>query len=288
MKGGIILTRKTRRRGNNRKKNGSSGSGVILAAFLIVILIILGKMASTGEFYDIGQDQLIPTAVGVEGEQEEKDNKLIDESQLDPDIYPERLIELYRKNNETAEFVIDYPNHIDENKEIDISKDVENGKIPLFIQWDKRWGYRQYGNDFLALTGCGPTCLSMVYCGLTGTTDMNPYVMAKKAEDEGYYVEGTGSSWNIMTKMATELGLSSRQLSLDKERIYKELNADHPVICIMGPGDFTDSGHFIVLTGIASNDEVIVNDPNSKVNSSKSWPVDTIMSQTKNLWSFQF
>ena len=32
-----------------------------------------------------------------------------------------------------------------------------------------------YGDNFLAITGCGPTALSMVYVGLTGDTSMNPY-----------------------------------------------------------------------------------------------------------------
>ena len=38
----------------------------------------------------------------------------------------------------------------------------EDGSVPLFLQWDERWGYRSYGGDFLAVTGCGPTALSMV------------------------------------------------------------------------------------------------------------------------------
>ena len=40
---------------------------------------------------------------------------------------------------------------------------------PLFLQWDPRWGYTEYGEDsFLGLSGCGPTCLSMVLYYLTG------------------------------------------------------------------------------------------------------------------------
>ena len=116
---------------------------------------------------------------------------------------------------------------------------------------------------------------------------MNPYEMAKKAQAEGFYVENVGTSWSIMTKMATELGLVSRQVTFKKERILQLLQEGTPIICIMGPGDFTDNGHFIVLTGVDSDGNIIVNDPNSKINSSKSWSVESIMSQTKNLWSFQ-
>lgn len=69
--------------------------------------------------------------------------------------------------------------------------------------------YEQYGDSFMAVTGCGPTCLSMVYSGLTGKTDMNPYEVAKRADAEGYYVNGEGSLWTIMETFAGELGLHS-------------------------------------------------------------------------------
>ena len=53
----------------------------------------------------------------------------------------------------------------------------------------------------------------------------------------------------------------------------------------MRPGDFTTSGHFIVLTGV-ENGKIRVNDPNSKVNSEKLWDYDRLESQINNLWAF--
>ena len=52
------------------------------------------------------------------------------------------------------------------------------------------------------------------------------------------------------------------------------------------PGDFTSAGHFIVLCGIKDNGEIIVHDPNSRKNSEKSWDLERLMSQIKNLWSY--
>lgn len=61
------------------------------------------------------------------------------------DEYPKELIELVKKNEETYDFVKDYPNRETYQKEtIDISKDVKKGKVPLLMQWDKRWGYNAY------------------------------------------------------------------------------------------------------------------------------------------------
>ena len=99
----------------------------------------------------------------------------VDVEKLRDENCPESLIELAEKNPEAINFVRNYAKNAGKKEEIDISGEVHRGKIPLFIQWDERWGYEQYGDDFLAVTGCGPTCLSMVYCGLTGNTQWNPY-----------------------------------------------------------------------------------------------------------------
>lgn len=196
-------------------------------------------------------------------------NRYSIEKMRDSGEYPESLLALAERNPETKQFVRDYPKNKDRQDEIDVSGEVKEGEIPLFLQWDERWGYQIYGDDFMAVTGCGPTCLSMVYCGLTGNADWNPLAVAKKADQKGYYVAGSGSSWSIMTDIAGELGLSASEISLSETSIRSELEAGHPIICIVGPGDFTNGGHFIVLTGVDDKGNFIIKDPNSKKNSSK-------------------
>lgn len=209
------------------------------------------------------------------------------EATLTAEGYPESLVQLYEKNEEARQFVLDYKKNGNNEQPIDISSDVTDGKIPLFLQWDERWGYRTYGDNFLAITGCGPTALSMVYVGLTGDTSMNPYTIAQMAQEDGFYVNGSGSVWSMMTELATKLGLSAQELSLSEDSIRQELSQGHPIICIMGPGDFTTSGHFIVLTGVDSDGKITVNDSNSKKNSNKTWKIDDLMSQIRDLWVYQ-
>jgi len=253
---------KRRRRARRRKQ------------FLVIVLVILAVVicGKTGMI-----DRIRASIV------------VISTSELQSEGYPDSLIHLYEKNTEAREFVLDYKDHVNDDasdESIDISGDVTDGKIPLFIQWDERWGYKTYGDDFLAVTGCGPTALSMVCVGLTGNLNMNPYAVAKMAQADGYYVNGSGSSWDMMTGLAGDLGLSANELGLDADTIRSKLRGGHPIICIMGPGDFTTTGHFIVLTGVKSNGDVIVNDPNSRKNSDKSWNLEEIMSQMKNLWVY--
>lgn len=199
--------------------------------------------------------------------------------------YPDSLIELAKNNPETIDFVKHYSDYKDTNKKIDVSGDLTGG-IPLFIQWDERWGYRQYGNNFMAVTGCGPTCLSMVYCGLTGNGKWNPYKVAKMAEEAGYYVEGSGSSWELMTGGAANIGLRAENIQFDETHIVETLREGKPIICVVGAGDFTTQGHFLVLTNVDENGKLVVNDPNSKERSSQRWDVDRVMGQIRNLWAY--
>ena len=138
----------------------------------------------------------------------------------------------------------------------------------------------------IAVDGCGPTSLAMVLAGLTQDASWSPLRVAEFAQENGYYVDGSGSSWSLMSDGASSLGLKAKVLSLDKGVIQKELEEGHPIICIMGPGDFTSSGHFIVLTGLNDDGTVRVNDSNSRINSKKSWDLDRIMGQIRNLWSY--
>lgn len=202
------------------------------------------------------------------------------------DGYPKSLVELAERNPETVDFVKHYKDYDGSSEDIDISDEVEEGTIPLFLQWDERWGYEKYGGDYMAVNGCGPTCLSMVVCGLRGNTEMNPLKVAKLAESEGYYVRNAGSSWTMMDILASELGLEVEYLTFDEKCIVDTLNEGKPIICVVGPGDFTNEGHFIVLTGTDEKGRITVNDPNSRKNSHKAWNPETLVPQILNLWCY--
>lgn len=202
--------------------------------------------------------------------------------------YPESLLELLKLNPETESFVMGYFENRDRHPDIDLTDEVVQGTIPLFLQWDERWGYETYGSDFLAITGCGPTCLSMVWCGLSGSTDLNPLRMAQYAEQEGYYVKGAGTAWDLMNYGAEELGLTVENIVFDADHILSQLRSGSPIICAMRPGDFTTTGHFIVLTGVDEYGKIMVCDPNSRNNSEKTWDVEQLIPQIKNLWGYRY
>ena len=125
----------------------------------------------------------------------------------------------------------------------------------------------------------------MVTVHLTGDLSLDPKTVSEFSEKNGYYSLNNGTKWTLMSEGAEKLGLTAKELPLDKNIVARELNAGRPIICIMGAGDFTSSGHYIVLTGY-SDGKVSVNDPNSYVNSEKLWEFDAIANQIRNLWSY--
>jgi hypothetical protein len=179
--------------------------------------------------------------------------------------------------------VLNYDEYKDENFEIDLSEYDNCTSVPLLMQWDKRWGYKEYAGGLFGLTGCGPTALSMVAIYLTGDSTYSPEYMRNYATENGYSVDGNGSAWTLFSEGAVNLGFDVTEIPLDKERVIANLEVGNPVVCIMGPGDFTDGGHYIVMTGV-SDGQIIINDSNSYTNSNKTWDFDQIKDQIRNLW----
>ena len=201
---------------------------------------------------------------------------------------PADLIYFMEEYPETREFVTDYLYQPETPPDKSIAGEVKKGTIPHFLQWDERWGYETYGSTFLAVSGCGPTALSEVYSGLTGKTDMNPYDMAVWAEENGYYVYGSGTAWDMMMSGAWQLGLNSWQLDGGAESLLSALRSGYPVICAMNPGDFTFFGHFIVMTGADDDGNIRVLDSNSRIRTQKLWNVDDLMWQIASMWAFSY
>ncbi|MCD8189169.1 MAG: C39 family peptidase [Clostridiales bacterium] len=201
------------------------------------------------------------------------------------DAIPERLLQLVVNNVETIDFVADYPTKHDQDVDIDLSEEAKSEDVPLLLQWDERWGYEEYGDGLLCYTGCGPTCLSMVALYLTGDADITPLAVANYADQAGYYTDGTGSAWTLMSEGCEHFGVTAVEMYVSESGMAEQLEAGHPMICAVGAGDFTASGHFIVIYGY-SDGAFLVNDPNSPTRSAQTWSYDTLSSQIKNIWYY--
>ncbi len=197
------------------------------------------------------------------------------------DDYPEKLLASLSMNIELTSFVINYPSKKGKVYSEDIGE--FEGDIPRLFQWDERWGYGNYGTSNIAISGCGPTSLAMVVAALKKDNSVTPYEIAKLAEEKGYYVENSGTTWDLIREGAKDYGLKVNELPLSESSMKNALNNGHYIILNLRKGDFTINGHYIVVTGV-ENGKFKVNDPNSLLRSNMLWEFNRIKDQIKNLW----
>lgn len=250
---------------------------------------VLAAVAPSSAFGSSGSAPSLPAA----DPESEAVQKLRELSAEEPELaevaehceqYPQALLEMLSRNPDMLEFVLGYPQDKGREPAKSIGK-VEPGEVPLLLQYDPRWGYTGYGDSIIAVAGCGPTCLSMVAADLMQDPSITPAVVAQYAEKEGYYVKNVGTSWSLMSQGGSAFGLQAEELPLSREALEGALGQGHPVICSVGPGDFTTTGHFIVIAG-KSGDQFSVHDPNSRDRSGTLWDYDRLASQIRNLWAF--
>lgn len=197
-----------------------------------------------------------------------------------------KLLKLATVEPAAVSFVRDYPDSYPDDSPEPCDPLSDSVDIPLLMQWDQRWGYTVYSSASFGQAGCCPTSLAMVYQGITRKTDMSPYDMGVLANENGFMTQYDGTDGQFLVTCGQQLGLAASTIPVDSGSLRWALSEGHVVIANVGPGDFTDGGHYIVLTGLASNGEVMVNDPYSVVKSEKTWTVESIIGQTVALYMF--
>ncbi|MEG0758682.1 MAG: C39 family peptidase [Raoultibacter sp.] len=205
---------------------------------------------------------------------------------MDGEAVQTKLLELAVNEPEAVSFVRDFIDRYPAATAEPFTDSVTQGTVPRTYQWDQRWGYTVYSSTTFSLTGCCPTALSMVYSGLTGKADISPFDMGVRAQNGGYMTEFDGTDASFLIDEAPSLGLSCSAIGIDGDSLRAALNAKQPVICNVGPGDFTSSGHYFVITGLNEDGTVTINDPYSAVRSQKTWDIDLILGQTIALYAY--
>lgn len=156
--------------------------------------------------------------------------------------------------------------------------------VIYYMQSDARWANTYYGGtDTMEVYACGPTSMSMVVSSLTDVK-IDPVQMANWANQNGYWYPKRGSLHSFIPDAAKAFGLSSEGVENTPEAIQKistALQEGKLVVALMGKGQFTRSGHFIVLRGITSEGKILVADPASKERTNQEWDVNTIVKEAK-------
>lgn len=136
----------------------------------------------------------------------------------------------------------------------------------------------KYGGSTIADSGCGPTCAAMILSTLLDR-EITPQEMCDYSSKGNHLVKG-GTRDEFFEDALTNYGVNYTLEEQNEENIIASLEAGNYIIAHMGYGYFTSgSGHFIVLTGIDENGNILVADPASRNNSNVAWPPSTIAGQ---------
>ena len=124
--------------------------------------------------------------------------------------------------------------------------------IPLYFQTD--YPETMFGTGSVATSGCSITCLAMVATSLTD----HEYLPDELARYFG------GTAENNIERL--EIGSETMQLPFYKsenfDKTMEALREGKVAIALMeGSSLFTQTQHFIVLTGLNENGKIMVNDP---------------------------
>lgn len=236
----------------------------------------------------VTKEEKIKKLEAIKGKLNSQEAERLDYIIKNIDSYPDTLIDLVARNHETVDFVYSYKDREKYNNR-KLSADINSSyyvdsDVPLFLQWDRRWGYRIYGKEMIGLSGCGPTSLAMVIRHFDSDSTVNPYDVAKYSQDNGYVSADNFTSWKLFETGLSKYGLESQDVIPVEAKMKKALDDNKILIVSVKPGTFTERGHIIVIKGYNKNGDFLINDPNSIVNTNKTWSFDELKSEIRKIW----
>lgn len=151
--------------------------------------------------------------------------------------------------------------------------------IVYYCQSSPEWADQPYGTDTIGPYGCGPTVMAMVVASLTDVP-ADPVSMAAWAASNGYWARKGGSRHSIVQGAAAGFGIEADPFpSREAADVLAALEQGKLLVALVGPGHFTDNGHFILLRGRTPSGKVMVADPNSPERSLLLWDPQIILDE---------
>ena len=154
-------------------------------------------------------------------------------------------------------------------------------EVVYFDQTSERWAGEPYGSDHIGGYGCGPTAMAMVASTLTGQ-EIDPAQMAQYCVEQGYWARLHGSYLSMVPGVSEDFGLECVSLPPEEassDLVTQHLAAGQLIVALMGPGHFTNGGHFIVLRGVTLEGSILVADPASQERSLTTWDLELILEE---------
>lgn len=156
------------------------------------------------------------------------------------------------------------------------------------------WASVPFGGENIAWSGCSVTSLAMVISYLKSGSNSSEWIYPNEvvsmiASKNGgnynaFYDGKAGQKWSIFPAVSGYYGIKCKEIS--SKSIINSLKDGKPVIMSCVKGEFTNGGHFIVITGVDSAGKCYVNDPSHPDKSAKTYSVEYLVTQGKGWWNF--
>ena len=124
----------------------------------------------------------------------------------------------------------------------------------------------------------------MVIRHFDSSSTVNPYDIAKYSQENGYVSSDNSTSWKLFEAGLSKFGLESQDVIPVEAKMKKALDDKKILIVSVKPGIFTERGHIIVIKGYNKNGDFLINDPNSIVNTNKTWSFDELKNEIRKIW----
>lgn len=133
-----------------------------------------------------------------------------------------------------------------------------------YRQNDPRWANMPYAGGLMADSGCGPTAVADI-------AEKDPWTVAQWMTSHGYASNGSGTYWGGIPAALRAFGIAGQQLnysslygtsgtSVENRWQTAIQSGKFTGILLMGPGRFTNGGHYIAITQY-SDGQYYVYDP---------------------------
>ena len=169
----------------------------------------------------------------------------------------------------------------------------------LYMQTDPKWANNDYSakgeKTTIKAEGCGIVCSAMVIASLADK-DVTPEDTCKWSLEHGYKAPHQGTYYAYFKPQMDEYGIKCHMMNsincygkpnaeVHKE-VWKALDNGDWVIAVAGKGDFTSSGHYILVWGLDQNN-VLIKDPYNTKSICSKMPWERFIKQQKYYWKVQ-
>lgn len=148
-----------------------------------------------------------------------------------------------------------------------------------YLQTDSKWANIDYSTKgektTIGKSGCGPSCMAMVIATLKNKT-ITPKDTCEWALSHGFKAPNQGTYYSYFAPQGKAYDIPVAQLNGSSlygkinqwakdyhTKALAEIKNGNMVICCMGKGNWTSSGHFILWYGLDKSEKALINDPNS-------------------------